>query len=574
MNILVLAKQVPDVSKITFNPETGRIVREGVPLSINSFDRRAVEEAIRIKEKSGARVMVASMGPPQAVDILDECLQMGADEAFLITDRKFGGADTWATSRILSHFIKIKSPDLVLAGKYSLDGETSQVPPQTSYMAGMNFVSGVSKLEIMEDSKKVTVEQDYEKGTRVITTSLPVLVSVSEKINRARRVPEGAPSMKDKVQIVNSESMKLDINGNDASLTVVSGTEALHNERTVKMISLDEVFELLSNKIKEGGSKKRPQKTVLNSDFSGGKILGVALDDRDSGMQIASKLNDLSFQINAEPVMIGNVDPNLLHGMSASEYIHFNSEDIYSISSFLADYIRKERPKFVIIPSNSAGKDVAGIISAELSLGLTADCVDLKIDGENLIQYKPAFGGGIVARITSKTKPEIATVRPGIFLEKVTDREMTVREIYLKNSERYEIVENRIIESKYIPLQSSNIVIGIGRGVKGKQTIDHVVDLGEKLGIAVGGTRPVVDMRLMPRQQQIGLTGLSIAPDLYIALGVAGMDYHIVGLRYAKNILAINNDPNAPIFRYADYGCTEDAQKFIDKLDAFVSNLT
>lgn len=182
MNILVLAKQVPDVSKITFNPETGRIVREGVPLSINSFDRRAVEEAIRIKEKSGARVMVASMGPPQAVDILDECLQMGADEAFLITDRKFGGADTWATSRILSHFIKIKSPDLVLAGKYSLDGETSQVPPQTSYMAGMNFVSGVSKLEIMEDSKKVTVEQDYEKGTRVITTSLPVLVSVSEKL--------------------------------------------------------------------------------------------------------------------------------------------------------------------------------------------------------------------------------------------------------------------------------------------------------------------------------------------------------------------------------------------------------
>ena len=100
MNILVLAKQVPDVSKITFNPETGRIVWEGVPLSINSFDRRAVEEAIRIKEKSGARVMVASMGPPQAVDILDECLQVGADEAFLITDRKFGGADTWATSRI------------------------------------------------------------------------------------------------------------------------------------------------------------------------------------------------------------------------------------------------------------------------------------------------------------------------------------------------------------------------------------------------------------------------------------------------------------------------------------------
>ena len=574
MNILVLAKQVPDVSKITFNPETGRIVREGVPLNINSFDRRAVEEAIRIKEKNGAKVMVASMGPPQAVDILDECLQMGADEAFLITDRKFGGADTWATSRILSHFIKMKSPDLVLAGRYSLDGETSQVPPQTSYMAGMNFVSGVSKLDIMENGKDVKVEQDYEKGTRVITTSLPLLISVSEKINRARKVPDGTPSMKDRVQIVNSESMKLDINGNEASLTVVSGTEALHNERTVKMISMDEVFEFISTQLKEGGSKKKPQETSLNKDFSGGRILGVALEDRDSAMQIATKLNDLSFQISAEPVMIGNVDPGLLSGMTASKYIHFNSEDIYSISTFLTSYIEKERPNFVIIPSNSLGKDVAGMISAELSLGLTADCVDLKIEGGNLIQYKPAFGGGIVARITSKTKPEIATVRPGIFIEKVTDQKISVQEIDLKNSGRYSIIDNRIIESKYIPLQSSNIVIGIGRGVKGKQAIDHVVDLGEKLGIAVGGTRPVVDMRMMPRQQQIGLTGLSIAPDLYIALGVAGMDYHIVGLRYAKNILAVNNDPNAPIFRYADYGCVEDAQKFIDRLDSFVSNLT
>ncbi len=572
MNILVLAKQVPDVRKITFNPETGRIIREGVPLNINSFDKRAVEEALRIKEKTGANVMVASMGPPQAADILDECLQMGVDEAFLITDRKFGGADTWATSKILSHFIKMKSPDLVLAGRYSLDGETSQVPPQTSYMAGMNFVSGVSKIDI--NGKEIMLEQDYEKGTRIISTSFPLLASVSEKINRARKVPDGTPSKKDMIQIMNSENMNLDINGNDASLTVVSGTEYLHNERKVKMVSIEEAFELLKRKLNDGETRKKPENTELNKDFSNGTVLGVALDDPDSAMQIASKLNDLSSEVKAEPVMIGNVEPADLKGIAASKYIHFKSEDIYSISSFIGEYIKNEKPMFVIIPSNSLGKDVAGIVSATLDLGLTADCVNLKVENGNLIQYKPAFGGGVVARITSKTKPEIATVRPGIFIKKISLSHLKVQEIKLEDSGRYKILEEKMIESKYIPLQSSNIVIGIGRGVKGKQAVDQIVDLGQKLGVAVGGSRPVVDMRMLPRQQQIGLTGMSISPALYIALGVAGMDYHIVGLRYAKSILAINNDPEAPIFKYADYGCIEDAQKFISMLNDHVSNQT
>ena len=100
MKVLVFAKQVPDVNSIRFDPATNRIVRENVPLSMNSFDRKAVEEAIRMKEKFGFHTVVASMGPPQAADILNESLRMGADEAYLITDRKFGGSDTLATSRM------------------------------------------------------------------------------------------------------------------------------------------------------------------------------------------------------------------------------------------------------------------------------------------------------------------------------------------------------------------------------------------------------------------------------------------------------------------------------------------
>ena len=160
MKVLVFAKQIPDVNSIRFDPATNRIVRENVPLSMNSFDRKAVEEAIRMKEKFGFHTVVASMGPPQAADILNESLRMGADEAYLITDRKFGGSDTLATSRILAEFAERIKPDIILAGRYSLDGETSQVPPEVATMLGYSFRSSVSKIDIDTASNTLTVDQD------------------------------------------------------------------------------------------------------------------------------------------------------------------------------------------------------------------------------------------------------------------------------------------------------------------------------------------------------------------------------------------------------------------------------
>ena len=164
MKILVFIKQIPDVNRISFDSKTMRIIREGVPLMFNSFDKKAVEEAIRIKEKTGSEVVVATMGPPSARDILNESLKMGADDAYLITDRKFAGSDTWVTAKILSMVVEYVKPDLVLTGKYSLDGETSQVPPEIAFMTGMKFKSSVFRIELSEDLKTITVEQDREDG--------------------------------------------------------------------------------------------------------------------------------------------------------------------------------------------------------------------------------------------------------------------------------------------------------------------------------------------------------------------------------------------------------------------------
>ena len=570
MKILVFVKQVPDVNKVSFDIATGRIIRENVPLSMNSFDRRAVEEAIRLKEKHGFTVEVVSMGPAQAIDVINESLRMGADEGFLITDRKYGGADTWATAYILSYFAKQRKPDLMIGGKYSLDGETSQVPPEISKMCEYRFFSSISKIEVQENG--VFLEQDYEHGILKIKSSFPMMISVSEKINRARKIDDSVPDMKERVQIIDSGKLGLDFNGNSGSLTIVDGTEMLQSKRVPKNITLDEAVDMLESALKNKGKKDSREEIRLETDFSGGTVMGIALLDSTVSIEIASEVSKLSRTNKFLTVMAGNVSPDKLKGMPANHYYHIDSTDPFSLSMEIGKLIDQLKPEFVIFPSNSTGRDVVAFIAAEKKLGLTADCVDIKYENGKLVQFKPAFGGGIIARILSKTKPGMATVRPGMFKQAFSREEFQIHSIKTESSGLYETVSDERIEEKYLPLNSADIVIGLGRGVKSRSLVESFVGFSRKYGIGMGGTRPVVDMHLLPRQQQIGITGLAISPELYIAVGVSGMDNHMSGLRYAGKIVSINNDPSSPINRLADYTINATAEDFMKILEKrFVS---
>ena len=132
MNIVVLVKQVPDTNEVKIDPETGRIMREGLPSIINPDDKAGIEEALKIKDENGAHVTVLSMGPPQAAEALKEAYAMGCDEVILLTDRAFGGADTWATSTAIAAAINNLDYDLIIAGRQAIDGDTAQVGPQTA----------------------------------------------------------------------------------------------------------------------------------------------------------------------------------------------------------------------------------------------------------------------------------------------------------------------------------------------------------------------------------------------------------------------------------------------------------
>lgn len=574
MKVLVFAKQIPDINQIKFDPETNTIVREGVPLQINSFDKRAVEEAVRIKETLGWETGVATMGPPQAREILNDSLRMGIDRAYLITDRAFGGSDTLVTSRILAEVVRHIKPDLVLMGKYSLDGETSQVPPEVAVMSGYSFKSSISKIQIEDGNKACIVQHENEHGLTDYRIKLPAVLSVSEKINRARRPDDNVPQMYDQIEVLDSASLNVDIVGKRDSPTVVTGTEKIESGREVEFLDYsDSVFETIIEVIeREDAESSEDSITAGNLEKDRDSIWGIALDDPDTSLEIAAKITAIAGENSLNAVMAGNINPDKLAGMSSSLYYHIDEDESDAFAAELIKLIESEKPIHIVFPSTVMGREVAAAIAARLGLGLTADCIDLQVRDGQLIQYKPAFGGGIVASIISKTTPKMATVRPGMFRLRKSYGKFNVRKVEASAKSGVEKLGFEPVPTDFKPLRDSDTVLGVGKGLGNRNGMKAVLDLASRLSASVGGTRPVVDMRWMPRQQQVGITGFSISPRTYLSLGVSGQDNHVVGIRYAKKIIAVNTDRDAPIFRYADIGVIADANDFVSGFIKFLEN--
>lgn len=187
MKIIVCVKQVPDTTEVKIDPVTNTLIRQGVPSIVNPFDKNAVEAALQLKDKHGGKVTVVSMGPPQAKDALKDCLAMGADEAILVSDRAFGGADTLATSYTLAAAIrKLGKYDVIFCGKQAIDGDTAQVGPELAEHLGIAQLTYVAKMDV--DNDTVRVEREHEDGYEIIEVKFPVLTTVIKSLNYEPRV--------------------------------------------------------------------------------------------------------------------------------------------------------------------------------------------------------------------------------------------------------------------------------------------------------------------------------------------------------------------------------------------------
>jgi electron transfer flavoprotein beta subunit len=257
MHIIVLVKQVPDTSEVKINRETNTLIRDGVPSIINPYDRYAIEEALRLREKHGGKVTAVTMGPPQAAEALKEAVSLGIDDVVLLSDRAFAGADTWATSYALSQGIrKIGDYDLVIAGKQAIDGDTAQVGPETADMLGIPFVAYIRKIEQVEDNTMIA-ERLMDEGYDVVETSLPALITVVKEINEPR-----IPSLKGKMKAkslkvttwtakdIGADESKIGLKGSPTQVVRIF-PPAPRGQREILSGSIEEQVATLARKLKE-----------------------------------------------------------------------------------------------------------------------------------------------------------------------------------------------------------------------------------------------------------------------------------------------------------------------------------
>jgi electron transfer flavoprotein beta subunit len=216
-NIVVAVKQVPDTNQVRIDPETGTLIREGVPFIVNPFDTHALEAGLQLKDRFGGQVIAVSMGPPNTVMTLRKCLALGADQAILVSDRMFGGADTLATSYVLTEAIKrieLENGriDLIICGKQTIDGDTAQVGPGLATRLGFAQLTLVDQIiDLSPQGHTITARRKLEGRKEVVQAQLPALLTMVREGNRPRypTVPARLGAEEAEVQVWNNELLKL-----------------------------------------------------------------------------------------------------------------------------------------------------------------------------------------------------------------------------------------------------------------------------------------------------------------------------------------------------------------------------
>ena len=602
MKIAVCIKQVPVLSMLKFDNETRRVVREGVPSEVNPFDVLAMSLAANLKQTHAAEVIVYTMGPPQARDALIQCLAMGADRAVHLSDRAFAGADTLATARALSLALALDRPDLIICGRNSVDAETGQVGPEIAELLDLPQITNVRKLTLDAQAAALTAERATDEGYDLVQCNLPALITVTEEVapetypNRAaRQAAQDKP-----IATLTAADLSPDPSqfGLDGSPTYVSEIYSVAPQRDRILIrdapipdAVSQLMEYLDSRGVFDQSQADPAASApprggirpktdagaiwVVAETLGNQLRPVTLELLGSACHLADKL-----QTRVEAILIGSLTahhaPTLIaHGADAIHMAQSPRLARYETALYthiLAAAIRAHSPYAVLLPSTLNGRDLAARLAARLSLGLTGDCIGLELDADGrLAQLKPAFGGDVVAPILSHTRPYMATVRPGILTPVAPDRSITASITSLPLDDlplaRVETLETVADESAAgAELDSARVIVGVGKGIGGIENLPIARELAAALDAPLGATRDITELGWLPRQSQIGLSGKSVAPDLYIAVALRGVFNHTVGIQKARVIVAINNSPRSPIFQSADIGILADYAQILPHL--------
>lgn len=315
-----------------------------------------------------------------------------------------------------------------------------------------------------------------------------------------------------------------------------------------------------------------------------GRLLNVAVELLGEGRKIADKLG-----VELTAVLLGNKVDDIAerlvkYGADNVLYAENPLLETYTTDAYtkvISDLVKERKPEIILIGATNIGRDLGPRLSARLKTGLTADCTKLEIDEEDkkLLMTRPAFGGNLMATIVCPNhRPQMSTVRPGVMERARYDEnrkgKIELIDVKLTKEDIKAVVEEKIKSGKAeVPLEEAKIVVSGGRGLGTKEGFELVEKLAKKLGGVVGASRATVDSGWIEHSHQVGQTGKTVRPKLYIACGISGAIQHLAGMQEAECIIAINKNPDAPIFKIADYGIVGDVNEIIPALLEALDNV-
>ncbi len=308
-----------------------------------------------------------------------------------------------------------------------------------------------------------------------------------------------------------------------------------------------------------------------------GVTQGVTIELVGEGRKLANELGKKLAVVMTGEGIEANVEELLHYGVDKVFYVkhellkEFSTE---AITTAVSDLILERKPEIVLVGATSLGRDIAPRIAGRVGTGLTADCTDLKIDetDKKILQTRPAFGGNLMATIICpKNRPQMSTVRPGVMGKAVYSENTTGEiEVITPNLEAKSI-RTKLLEildpgKKLVDLTEARIIVSGGRGLKSAEGFKLIEELAEKLGGEVGASRAAVDSGWIDHSHQVGQTGTTVRPEVYIACGISGAIQHLAGMSESKYVIAINKDADAPILKSCDYGIVGDIYEVIPNM--------
>ncbi len=609
--------------------EDGLMDRTKAKSIINIDCQFGLEAGLQLKKKyPDARMIACSMGPYSFETALKTALSMGYDEAYLLSDRKLGGSDTYATGLALSTLLmylgftkESKEPFIIFTGRQTSDGDTAHVPSQVAENMGLPQATFVERVEA-DGKGNIIARRIIEGGYQELQLPMPCVVSLTPT-GIAPRKPSLSGAIKARntpitvlgVDDINLTSPKIGLAG---SPTIVANVQNITSDRPPVMMAEGsgdkELVDSFIAQFKKGGntlqkkeekerkSKETPDFPVIDTreenqgiltwaEVVNGKISPSSLELLTPSRNLAEQLSD---DTKITTVLIGKNVKTLVktlfeHGSDEVVLVEDDRLEEYLVlpfSDILTQVIRERKPEIAIFAATTAGRELAPRIGMRTGSGVTADCTGLEI-GEYvnrkekeiirpiLHSRRPTYGESKLATILGFIYPQISTARPGTFPipKRQEGRTGTLSTFKPELKEEDFVVKIRKTvrgEGGLQSLQDADVIISGGRGAT-SDNLKLVKELASALkekGIKAewASSRVVVDEGVAEYARQVGQTGRTVRPKVYVAVGISGAIQHIYGMKESGTIVAIDHNPKASIFSHADFGIVGEYEDVVPEL--------